>query len=212
MTDRDLERAKHLHAFFDGELAGDERRAFEASLASDGDARSSLAELVLLPRAVVASLDAEAERIPEARFEQIWDEIDRTLDRDARLQQAAETNVSLWSRVTAVLRPLWVPAAAAVGVAVAVAFLVTSQGEGPSNTTPVVASKTADVRTQVPPVVTPAVAAPVEVPANGEAEIQRIEFGGRSGRIDRIEGERGGVMTVIWVTEDDETTDSERSL
>lgn len=208
MTDRDLERAKYLHAFFDGEVVGDERRAFEASLASDDDARGALAELGLLRRAVVASLDAEAQRIPEARFEQIWDEIDRTLDRDVRLQQAAETNVSLWSRVTAVLRPLWVPAAAAVGVAVAVAFLITSHGEEPSSTTPIVASK-ADVG---PPTVAPAVAAPGEVPVNGEAEIQRIEFGGRSGRIDRIEGERGGVMTVIWVTEDDETTDSERAL
>ena len=202
---RDIDQAKRVHAYFDGEVEPEERASIEALLARAPDAKTTLVELDLLHRAVAASFDAEADKIPEARFEQIWDEIDRTLDRDARLQRAADVNVSLWSRIGAVLRPLWAPAAAAVGVAAVVALLVSrGDGDAAGNTPPVVASK----QVAAPPAV---VAAAAEDPVLGEAEIQRIEFGGRSGRIDRIEGERG-VMTVIWVTEDDEQTDSERSL
>lgn len=203
---RDLDQAKRVHAYFDGEAEPEERAAIEALLVKEPEAKATLVELDLLRRAVAASFDAEADKIPEARFEQIWDEIDRTLDRDARLQRAADVNVSLWSRIGAVLRPLWAPAAAAVGVAAAVAIFVSRSdgGDATGNTPPVVASK----QVAAPPAV---VAASAEDPVLGEAEIQRIEFGGRSGRIDRIEGERG-VMTVIWVTEDDEQTDSERSL
>ena len=47
-------------------------------------------------------------------------------------------------------------------------------------------------------------------PEPGEAEIRRIEFGGRSGTISRVEGSRG-TTTVIWVN-DELPIDSERSL
>jgi hypothetical protein len=48
-------------------------------------------------------------------------------------------------------------------------------------------------------------------PEPGEAQIKRIEFGGRTGTISQIEGNRG-TTTVIWVTEDEEPVDTERSL
>ena len=48
-------------------------------------------------------------------------------------------------------------------------------------------------------------------PEPGEAEIRRIEFGGRTGTISQVEGSKG-TTTVIWVTEDDGPVDSERSL
>ena len=47
-------------------------------------------------------------------------------------------------------------------------------------------------------------------PEPGEAEIRRIEFGGRSGTISRVQGSRG-TTTVIWVNDQD-PIDSERSL
>ena len=48
-------------------------------------------------------------------------------------------------------------------------------------------------------------------PESNEAEIEKIEFGGRSGTISHIQGSRG-TTTVIWVQEDEEPVDSERSL
>lgn len=42
----------------------------------------------------------------------------------------------------------------------------------------------------------------VPAPALGEAEIERIEFGSKAGRIGTIEGKRG-TTTVIWISEDE---------
>ena len=52
---------------------------------------------------------------------------------------------------------------------------------------------------------------PLPVPDSNEADVERIEFGGASGRISKIEGVRG-TTTVIWIEEDEEPIDSERSL
>jgi hypothetical protein len=51
---------------------------------------------------------------------------------------------------------------------------------------------------------------PIAPSGANDAEIERIEFGGRSGRISTIEGRRG-TTTVIWVSEE-EPVPSERSL
>jgi hypothetical protein len=215
---------ENLQAYFDGELGAEERLAFEAALAGDPEARLNLEELALLREAIVGSLEAAAEAVPEARFEQIWDEVDRTLDRDARLQQAADVNVSIWSRMAAFLRPVWAPTLGVAAAAAAIALYVGGgDSEGAENTPTRVASKdgpTAEEAVEAPKKETapaPAdegmIAAKVDdaMPANSEAEIQRIEFGGKTGRIDRIESKQG-ITTVIWISEDDETTDSERSL
>lgn len=212
-----------LQAYFDDELGAEERAALEATLAGDPEARLSLEELALLRQAIVGSLEAEAAAVPEARFEQIWDQVDRTLDRDARLQQAAEVNVSIWSRMAAFFRPLWVPT---LGVAAATAAIALYVGGGATqsaeNTPTRVASKDeppAEAAQAPEKETAPALADEGMIaakvadtqPANSEAEIQRIEFGGKTGRIDRIESTQG-ITTVIWISEDDETTDSERSL
>jgi len=207
-----------LHAYFDGELPAEERAAVEAALT--GDAQATLGELALLRQTIVVGREAEAEKIPEARFEQIWDEVERTLVRDARLQQAANADTSLWSRISAFMRPLWAPTAAMAGVAAAALIYINSGDAEPTENTSVsVASKDepAQEAAQDPMPLTPQddmLAAKVEddaAPANNEAEIQRIEFGGKTGRIDRIENTQG-ITTVIWISEDDETPDSERSL
>ncbi len=221
---------ENLHAYFDGELQGEERKAVEAMLTEDSEA--ALAELSLLRQAISVGLEAEAEKVPEARFEQLWDEVERTLERDARLQQAADSDVSLWSRVGAFFKPLWAPTAALAGVAAAAAIYIGSgESEPTENTAVSVASKdepaheAADEKMPLAP--TPAeddvrlgaaqddrIAAKVEadeMPSNSEAEIQRIEFGGKTGRIDKIENKQG-ITTVIWIDDEDETLDSERAL
>jgi len=53
-------------------------------------------------------------------------------------------------------------------------------------------------------------AEPFPAPESNEAEIRRIEFGGKSGRISTIEGAKG-TTTVIWISEE-EPIDSERPL
>jgi len=210
---------ENLHAYFDGELQDEERKAVEAMLTEDAEA--TLAELSFLRQAISVGLEAEAEKIPEARFEQLWDEVERTLERDARLQQAADSDVSLWSRVGAFFKPLLAPTAALAGVAAAAVIYIGSGESEPAENTPVsVASKdepaqaAADETMPLAPPQDDRIAAHVEadeMPSNSEAEIQRIEFGGKTGRIDRIESKQG-ITTVIWIDDEDETLDSERAL
>jgi len=206
---------QQLHAFLDGELSAPERAEVERLLTNDPQASAYLAGLKALQSAVVTGLEAEAAKVPEARFEQIWDEIERTLDRDLRLQKAPEPAPSLWARLGGLLRPLFVPVASAAAVAGLVAVLWSGGDGGDVRTEPasVVASKPAPEQPVLadrsvskaddPEVVLPA-------PNGGPAHIQRIDWGVKSGRISEIEGKRN-TTTVIWIS-DDEPSGSERSL
>jgi len=211
---------ENLHAYFDGELGDEERKAVEAMLTEDAEA--TLAELSLLRQALSVGLEAEAEKIPEARFEQLWDEVERTLERDARLQEAADSDVSLWGRVGAFFRPLWAPTAVLAGVAAAAVIYIGNGESELAENMPVSVASNDDpapaADETMPPAAAPAqddrIAAVVEaeeMPSNNEAEIQRIEFGGKTGRIDRIESKQG-ITTVIWIDDEDDILDSERAL
>jgi len=221
MTTRPISE-QQLSAYFDGELPPAERAEVEQWLARDAatsgggpSGRAVLAELGLMRDALGASLSAEAARVPEARFEQIWDEIDRALDRDTAAHQPAAPSPSLWARALGLLRPAWVPLAATAGVAAVLVVAVNVGGPtgAPANTGELVASKP-----EPPPAVAPApvlvAAAEVEPsfpePDMREAEIERIEFSGKQGRIGTIEGKRG-TTTVIWVSDEDAGA-GERSL
>jgi anti-sigma factor RsiW len=205
-----------LSAYFDGELDPAERQEIEQLLARDAASHATLTELGMMRQAIDASLAAEAAKVPQARFEQIWDEIDRTLDRDTAAHIPTVAAPSLWARMLGVLRPVWVPVAAVGGVA-AVLIVVSSGAVTPANTDEVVASKPAptapvDPIAPVAPVApvlpSPALAVAPEpepsfpTPDMHEAEIERIEFGGKNGRIGTIEGKRG-TTTVIWVSDED---------
>jgi anti-sigma factor RsiW len=219
MTTRTISE-QQLSAYFDGELSPAERAEVEQWLARDAAApsgRAVLAELGLMRDALGASLSAEAARVPEARFEQIWDEIDRALDRDTAAHQPAAPSPSLWTRALAMLRPVWVPVAATAGVA-AVLIAVVNGGAVPTdpsatNTAELVASKPEPQPAVIP---APVLVAAAEVeptfpePDMREADIERIEFSGKQGRIGTIEG-KGGTTTVIWVSDEDDGA-SERSL
>jgi anti-sigma factor RsiW len=204
-----------LHAYLDGELSPADRAEVDQLLARDAHARAYVDGLRLVGRAIVASSDDEAARVPEARFEQIWDEIERTLDRDLRLQKAPAAAPSLWERLRGVLRPLLVPTVAVAGVAAVAVVVVSSLGDTPTaNNEPVVASK--PLSPEAVPEDRPAAAVndelAVELPApnGGPAHIKRIEWSGKSGRISEIEGKRA-TTTVIWIS-DDEPGPSERPL
>lgn len=195
---------EQLSAYFDGELEPAERAEVEQWLARDAAGRATLAELGVMRDAIGASVAAEAARVPEARFEQIWDEIDRALDRETAAHQPAIASPSLWTRMLGVLRPVWVPVAAVAGVAAVALVFVNGGAVTPANSPAEVASK--DAPKQLLPA--PALAAVPEVeavfpaPDMREAEIERIEFGGKNGRIGTIEGKRG-TTTVIWVSDED---------
>lgn len=205
---------QQLHAYLDGELSAPERAEVERLLTTNPEASAYLAGLKALQGAMIAGFEAEAAKVPEARFEQIWDEIERTLDRDLRLQKAPEPAPSLWARFRGVLRPLFIPAASAAAVAGLVAVLWSGgSGDGATNAAPVVATKPAPEQPVLADSSVPAAAdAEVVLPApnGGPAHIQRIDWGVKSGRISEIEGKRN-TTTVIWISDDD-PSGSERSL
>jgi anti-sigma factor RsiW len=195
---------QQLSAYIDGELDPGERAEVEQWLARDAEARALVAELGLLRGAVEASLSAEAAKVPEARFEQIWDEIDRALDRETAVLPPAVAAPSLWSRIVAVVRPVWAPVAATAVVAGVAVAVVSGGGVTPAEEPAPVAVKAP----AAPIAPAPALAAAPEAdpavpdPELHEAHIERIEFGGKQGRIGTIEGKRG-TTTVIWISDDD---------
>lgn len=225
---------ERLSAFFDDELEGESSLA--QAIADDPELAAKLADLQFMRSIVTGALEQQAERVPEARFEQIWDAFDRTLERESRLQDAAETPPGLWERLLAWARPLRVPLATVAAASVLMVVLAKSIGspEQGEATNEVASNTPEDAASEQPaeahpepspiePSKGPTIAVAPEEPAPGdgldalsnpepgEAEIKRIEFGGRTGTISQIEGNRG-TTTVIWVTEDEEPVDTERSL
>lgn len=211
MTELTATHEQRLHAYIDGELSASERAEVEQLLARDAKARAYVDGLRLLQGAFVAGLEAEAAKVPEARFEQIWDEIDRTIAKDGATPAAAP---SFWSRVRAAFKPLRVPAMVAAGAA-AVAVIGMRLGSGDAvNQDTTVASVPEVAPTQpeaksapTPPTSpAPAIAEALPAPKAADAEIHGVDFGGKNGRISHT-----GVVTVLYV-EDDTTPKSERSL
>jgi hypothetical protein len=225
-----------LQLYFDGELGGAEARELAAQIEAEPELKAELEQLGLLRGLVSEGLTAKAREVPQARFEQIWDEIDRTLEKDARQAEAAAGPLSLWARLSAALRPWRVPVAAVLGAAAAVVVVMNvgsgAESEPDSTNNAPIASSEQPASESAPPAEGPNPApepgaseavpptmlaqSPTETdessevfpqPKAVEAEIHRVEFGGSSGRISR-----GGTVTVLYVDEDVEPKDSERSL
>ena len=91
--DADLELQERVSALVDGELNPREAAELEAQLGSESaqmaHARALGDDFRALGPLLRAELELRAEQLPEARFEQIWDAVDRELDREARLRGAA---------------------------------------------------------------------------------------------------------------------------
>ncbi len=229
---------EQLSAYFDDELDRNARAQIEAVIDVDGGLAAQFSDFSFIRKMVVGDLEHQAERVPEARFEQIWDRFEASVERESRLQEAAEAPPPFWHRLLEWTRPLRMPIAAVGATGVLLLVVVRSVGS-PDEVDQVdeIAANTPEAPTsdQPPPTpevepapelsvlptpqiaVAPDLPAPSELETNvfphpepGEAEIRHIEFGGRSGTISQLQGTRG-TTTVIWVTEDD-PVDSERSL
>lgn len=243
MQTQSNELDEQLSAYFDGEVEASVRALVEGQLEADDALASRLADLSFMQTMVVGSLEHQAERVPEARFEQLWDNFEQTLERESRLQEAAEAPPSLWQRLSSWARPLRIPITAVAAAGVLIVVFARSAGDPAdsadedtaaelASNTPAGDSSDAQPNAENPDAATPGQApapqpeARVAVatdpdpeldpemfpqPEPGEAEIRRIEFGGRAGVISQVEGSRG-TTTVIWVTEDSAPVDSERSL
>lgn len=223
--------AEDLQLYFDGELSGSEARELAAQIEAHPELKAELDQLSTLHGLVSEGMLRKSAEVPQARFEQIWEEIDRSLDRDERAQ-ATPGAASIWSRIWTMLAPVRIPAVAAAGAAalavVVMATIDDSQPGSEANNPGAVASvdqapepkePSADDAASTPsrpmpaqpdriaavPEQEPSVEFPAPTPA--EAEIHTVEFNGRAGRISRT-----GTVTVLFVEEDDEPQDSERSL
>jgi|GEM_PF-1334560 len=244
------ENDEKISAYFDDELDDATRAEIEAEIDANPEFAAKLADLGFMRSMVVGSLEYQAERVPEARFEQLWDSFEHTLERESRLQEAAEAPPGWLQRLVAWARPIRAPLAGVAAVG-ALAFVIVrsvgapSEGAGEvelaANTQADAASEAQpgdtpgdpgvepgepQPRPQFKPPVEPQVKPQPQIaaapernselgvfpqPEPGEAEIRRIEFGGQMGTISQLESTRG-TTTVIWVTEDDDPVDSERSL
>ncbi len=220
-----------LHAYFDGELTEAEASQLANEVAQNPELADELNELGLFHQAVEASFEATAAAIPQARFEQIWDEVERTLDADSRLQQAADASGSWWSRFGSLLRPFGIPAAAVGGVAAAFYLFV---GSTPQPTPEVAENKVVEEASNGPVETAPVEALqepekamasssdtlaqkddapePFPAPAPGVAEFERIDFGVSRGQVGMIEGKSGTVTVVFLHEDDDEPASGERTL
>lgn len=224
---------EELALHFDGELTGAEAHELSAQIDADPELREELAQLGIVQGLVAETLKRKAADIPAARFEQIWDEIDRQLDREVAASRPAAG--SFWSRMWTAVRPARFPIAAAVAAAAVTLIVVSVTGSdndvaGDSNKAGAVASVEGSATEQPAPKPEPetpsalpddriAVAPPPAIPPTEseevdlpkpkkvEAEIHGVEFSGHTGRISKT-----GTVTVLYLEEEAQPKDTERSL
>ena len=219
-----------LAAYFDGELSGAEAERVRTAIEADAELKSEFEQLGLIGGLVEHSLARKANQVPQARFEQIWDEIDRAIATDARTNESKEISPSIWARIWSAFKPLRVPAMAAAAAAAVAVYVVGQDESDPNKDTNVVVeqdtpqpnaepakddgagpqpmpapTKVADATPVAPP--EPEELAPMEVPDASGVEIHNIELGGGGGRISNT-----GTVTVLYVQEEPSQADSERSL
>lgn len=120
-----------LALHFDGESTGAEAHELAAQIDADPELREELAQLGIVRGLVQETLKTKAAEIPQARFEQIWDEIDRQLDREAAV--AGPQAGSFWTRVWTALRPVRIPLAAAAAAAAVTLVVVSVMDDDPGN-------------------------------------------------------------------------------
>ncbi|MGH1347334.1 MAG: hypothetical protein ACRBN8_37580 [Nannocystales bacterium] len=120
-----------LALHFDGESTGAEAHELAAQIDADPDLRDELAQMGIVRGLVQETLKTKAAEIPQARFEQIWDDIDRQLDREAAAAAPSSAG-SLWSRVWTALRPARLPLAAAAAAAAVTLVVVSTPNPDPN--------------------------------------------------------------------------------
>lgn len=238
------EQQAQLHAYYDGELQGKAKDAFEKQLDRDPALAEQLRDLRVVGHILVGELEHRAQQVHEARFEQAWDAFERTVDRQERLKEAADARPSAIQQFFRWLAPVRIPLVTVAGAAGVVLLVMRFGGTGEpvgsdrvaevvepeaatesksldrgntpaaeENTSGSGASQlgTGNELAQAPKSNPPQDMTDFPSPDQNDAEIERIEFSGHSGTISHIEGSHG-TTTVIWVTEDQEPVNTERSL
>ena len=225
-----------LAAYFDGEATESEASAVRAAIEGDPELAAELEQLGVMKEITEASLQTAAAEVPQARFEQIWDQIDRAIEQGERLQESANSPAGLWGRLKAALAPVkWPMAAAAAAVAVTVFVMNTGDADSDASATiaeapnktqqaPSVpapqdgAAKPSGPPTQPAPTpvtpdriaVAPTPEAPAQplapVPEDSRTQLHEIDGVGSDVRISN------GTVTVLYVEEDVQDEGSERSL
>ena len=154
--------------------------------------------------------------VPAARFAQVWDRIDREIDRD---HTAAAEPTGAWARLRAAFARVRTPVLVAVGAAAVTALVLRMMAPEDTNKADSIASVPEPATPQPAPQTVPTVPIPpptmiaekepepLPAPKAGDAEIHGIEFGGKQGRISQT-----GTLTVVYVEEDEQPKPSERSL
>jgi hypothetical protein len=217
-----------LGEYFDAELDDADLRAMQEALEGDPALRMELEQLGIVRGVVVASLQRRAAEVPQARFEQVWDAIERGIAREEapKSEPVPSFGRRLW---TALSRMRW-PVLAAAGATAVTLWAVdiggpSSPTEGPDRVVNQAPPSTSAKNPETPPAPepslrAPAVApdmiaqnpsvapspAPLPVPEGAEVEIHDIQFGG-NGRISQT-----GTVTVLYVEEEPAPAGSERSL
>ncbi|MCR9164146.1 MAG: anti-sigma factor family protein [Nannocystaceae bacterium] len=120
---------EELALHFDGELTGAQAHELAAQIDADPALRDELAQLGMVQGLVQETLKRKAAQVPSARFEQIWDEIDRQLDMEAAATRPAAG--SFWSRMWEAVRPVRLPLAAAAAAAAVTLVVVSVSGSTP---------------------------------------------------------------------------------
>lgn len=221
MSTPDDARETQMSAYFDGELDDAARDEFEAAAAADPALQAMLDDFAHLQTAVRADLEAEAADVPAARFEQVWDEVERAI---SRAPAAMEPTPTLMERLGALLGGWRAPAALAAG-ACAVAFVIYGpQGGSPepdggmvAETQPsappvdgppsVDASPSLEGLAAAPESATDAAAGQTSFPvvSESDATIDSVDANGANVRVDRLgEGDGRTGTVVIFVEELDE--------
>lgn len=215
-------RDQRLQMYFDDELDDGDAADVAREVDRDPELRAHLEQMGTMRSLVSRSLEARASEVPRARFEQIWDEIDRSIDAEQKAARAAAPE-SIWARLWAAFRPYRTPVLAAAGAAALAVVVVQYTGDDGLNRESPIASVPETPPAKALPETGPTPAPSVEIaqrtpeaptppevfpaPKAAAAEIHSIEFGGKTGRISQ-----NGTVTVLYVEEGDSPQKSERSL
>lgn len=124
---------EELALHFDGELTGAEAHELAAQIDADPELRDELVQLGMVQGLVQETLKRKAAQVSSARFEQIWDEIDRQLDMEAAATRPAAG--SFWSRMWEAIRPARFPLAAAAAAAAVTLIVVSASGDSDNDVT-----------------------------------------------------------------------------
>jgi anti-sigma factor RsiW len=211
MSEPENARETQISALFDSELDEATRAEVERALAMDPSLAEDLEDFGHLKSAIVADLEHEAAEIPGARFEQVWDEIERGISASSatRTEEVAapagffETFLRGWRA------PLMVGAAATC----VVGFIVLGSPSDEGGAGMVATAPDAPPSKMAPPVEHPAskeagaqstggTLVSYKPPAVFDGEVEAVEFSGVRGQIVQTTDDEGTPRGLtIWVRE-----------